>query len=208
LEALLLYALPVPEGDREELEYEALVEYVTVKGVEALEARERFLEEQLGSPDVVKEFEKYVLLQTIDERWMDHLHELDYVKEGIHLRAYAQKDPLVEYKKEAYGLFTQLNATIDSNSLHAFFHARIAARERPRHDLASARAVHQESDVYAMQQSSMAAAPHNEAALKPGAGAGGPQPQQPKTREMPKVGRNDPCPCGSGKKYKKCHGAA
>ncbi len=91
---------------------------------EALEARERFLAEELGNDDVVKEFEKYVLLQTIDEKWMDHLHELDYLKEGIHFRAYAQKDPLVEYKKEAFGLFADLNETIDKDALHAFFHAQ------------------------------------------------------------------------------------
>ena len=175
-------------------------EYVRSRAYEALEARERFLGEELGSEDVVREFEKYVLLQTIDEKWMDHLHELDYLKEGIHFRAYAQKDPLVEYKKEAYALFAELNATIDRDALHAFFHARIAARER-RRDMSSAKAIHQETGVYAMQQSgAMGASQATNQALKQ------PPPTRPQVRQVEKVKRNDPCPCGSGKKYKKCCG--
>jgi preprotein translocase subunit SecA len=149
---------------------------------------------------VVEEFKKYVLLQTIDERWMDHLHELDYLKEGIHFRAYAQKNPLVEYKKEAFGLFGELNATIDKDALQAFFHARIAARER-RRDLGESKAIHQDTDVYAMQPAGMGASEATDRALEQ------PAPTQPKRRTAKKVGRNDPCPCGSGKKYKKCHGA-
>jgi preprotein translocase subunit SecA len=155
----------------------------------------------LGSAEVVDEFKKYVLLQTIDERWMDHLHELDYLKEGIHFRAYAQKNPLVEYKKEAFGLFGELNATIDQDALQAFFHARIAARERRRELGASAKAVHQDTGVYAMQPvGGMGTSEAMDQALEQ------PAPSQPKRRAVKKVGRNDPCPCGSGKKYKKCHG--
>ncbi len=202
LESSFMHGFPEMDVDVSKLREEDVIDYARERAFEALEARERFLAEELGSDDVVREFEKYVLLQTIDEQWMDHLHELDYLKEGIHFRAYAQKDPLVEYKKEAFELFSELNATIDSNALHAFFHARIAARERSRHDLSSARAIHGESDVYAMQRSSMAASPATEQALKQ------PAPTRPVTRDGSKVGRNDPCPCGSGKKYKKCHGAA
>ncbi|MFQ5510359.1 MAG: preprotein translocase subunit SecA, partial [Candidatus Krumholzibacteriia bacterium] len=197
-----MHAFPPLEGDIEKVGEDDITEHARRHALEALETRERFLDEELGSPDVVREFEKYVLLQTIDEQWMDHLHELDYLKEGIHFRAYAQKDPLVEYKKEAFALFSELNASIDSNALHAFFHARIAARERTRHDLASARAIHRESDVYAMQKSSMGASQATDQALKQ------PAPTRPVVRGAEKVGRNDPCPCGSGKKYKKCCGAA
>jgi preprotein translocase subunit SecA len=208
LESTFLYAFPMMEGDVEDFEIEGIMEYAKKCGHDALAARERFLTEELGSDDVVKEFEKYVLLQTIDERWMDHLHELDYLKEGIHFRAYAQKDPLVEYKKEAFALFADLNATIDNDALHAFFHARIAAPDRGRRDnLSAARAVHKETDIYAMQPggqqqpSGMAATPATEQALRQQKAS------SPQVRQDEKVGRNDPCPCGSGKKYKKCHGS-
>jgi preprotein translocase subunit SecA len=135
---------------------------------------------------------------------MDHLHELDYLKEGIHFRAYAQKDPLIEYKQEAFALFGDLNATIDRDALHSFFHARIAVRPRARRDLASAQAVHQETSVYAMEHGGMGASAATDAALSQ------PSPDavaRPRVRTVDKVGRNDPCPCGSGKKYKRCHGA-
>ncbi|MEJ2721264.1 MAG: SEC-C metal-binding domain-containing protein, partial [bacterium] len=208
LESTFLFSFPAFEGDIEDLGEEEVRERAKTRARDALDARERFLAENLGSEQVVKEFEKYVLLQTIDEKWMDHLHELDYLKEGIHLRAYAQKDPLVEYKKEAFGLFAQLNETIDRDALHAFFHARIAARPRARRDLSAAQAVHKDAGVYAMQGAGgggagMGASAATDAALQQ------PSPdatQQPQVRTTEKVGRNDPCPCGSGKKYKKCHG--
>jgi preprotein translocase subunit SecA len=183
---------------------EALLEHLRARSREALDARERYLTEELGNVDVVREFEKYVLLQTIDEKWMDHLHELDYLKEGIHFRAYAQKDPLVEYKKEAFELFAALNETIDKDALHAFFHARIALRPRTRRDLSAAQAVHREAGVYGMEHGGMGASAATDAALSR------PSPDavsKPKVRTVEKVGRNDPCPCGSGKKYKRCHGA-
>ena len=202
LESTFLYNFPMPEGDIEDVNDDDLRDYVTERSKEAYAARERFLEEQLGSADVVREFEKYVLLQTIDERWMDHLHELDYLKEGIHFRAYAQKDPLIEYKKEAFGLFAGLNETIDNDALHAFFHARIATRQQQGRELAAAKAVHQEAaGAYSMQEPAMATTPAHAEALKQ------PQGKAPQVRDEEKVGRNDPCPCGSGKKYKKCHGA-
>jgi len=200
LEATFLYAFPPLEGNIEEQNEDDILAYARRQGYEALEARGRFLAEELGSPEVVEEFKKYVLLQTIDERWMDHLHELDYLKEGIHFRAYAQKNPLVEYKREAFALFGELNATIDKDALQAFFHARIAGRER-RRDLSASKAVHKDAGVYAMQPTAMGASQATEQALKQ------PAPTAPKKRTEDKVGRNDPCPCGSGKKYKKCHGA-
>jgi preprotein translocase subunit SecA len=202
LEATFLYAFPAMDEELEELDEDSVLEYARTKAFEALETRERFLAEELGNEEIVGEFKKYVLLQTIDERWMDHLHELDYLKEGIHLRAYAQKDPLVEYKKEAFGLFSELNATIDSDALQAFFHARIAGRERRRRDPSTSTAIHQEAGAYAMQSGGMGASESTNQALQQ------PAPQGPKRRQVDKVGRNDPCPCGSGKKYKKCHGAA
>ncbi len=199
LEATFLHAFPPLSGESAPTTETDVIDHVRAKSYEAFESRERFLADELGNPDVVEQFKKYVLLQTIDERWMDHLHELDYLKEGIHFRAYAQKDPLVEYKKEAFGLFRELNDTIDRDALRAFFHARIAGRQRSRRDLSASTAIHQEAGVYA----------------SPPVGGTPPAPRQaepqvdaaPRRREVDKVGRNDPCPCGSGKKYKRCHGA-
>ncbi|MBP2681607.1 MAG: preprotein translocase subunit SecA, partial [Candidatus Krumholzibacteriota bacterium] len=204
LETTFLFSFPAPDTDGRRQTVETLVEHLRERSREALETRERFLADELGNVDVVKEFEKYVLLQTIDEKWMDHLHELDYLKEGIHFRAYAQKDPLVEYKKEAYGLFAELNETIDKDALYAFFHARIALRPRARRDLSAAQAVHRETGVYGMEHGGMGASPATDAALSQ------PSPDavaKPKVRTADKVGRNDPCPCGSGKKYKRCCGS-
>jgi preprotein translocase subunit SecA len=216
LESVFLFSFPMIEGEIQEVDEEELRRHVKTRAHEALDSRERFLGENLGNERVVKEFEKYVLLQTIDEKWMDHLHELDYLKEGIHFRAYAQKDPLIEYKKEAFGLFAELNETIDRDALYAFFHARIAARPTSRRDLSAATAVHGGTDVYAMQGAqgapagqgqeegqAMGASRATDAVLKRRSSGEQPKPQ---VRDADKVGRNDPCPCGSGKKYKKCCG--
>ncbi len=202
-----------------------LREAVGAKAREALRAREDFLSRQLNNPELVREFEKFVLLQVIDEKWMDHLHELDSLKEGIHYRAYAQKDPLVEYKREAFGLFADLNERIDRDALHAIFHARIAAAPRQVADLSRARAVHQEAAPIGAAQPAPAASvsggPAPISGPVPGP-LGGPMGAteatsrvlqdrptgKPVVRGEEKVGRNDPCPCGSGKKYKKCHGAS
>jgi preprotein translocase subunit SecA len=204
LENTFLFAFPPLSRGAEREKEDSLLEHLRGQAYQAVDARERFLAEQLGSDDVVKEFEKYVLLQTIDEKWMDHLHEIDYLKEGIHFRAYAQKDPLVEYKKEAFELFSSLNATIDRDALHSFFHARIAVRPRARREVQAAQAVHRETGVYAMEHRGMGASAATDAALSQ------PSPDaiaKPRLRTVEKVGRNDPCPCGSGKKYKRCHGA-
>jgi preprotein translocase subunit SecA len=199
LEATFLHAFPRVTAETAITSEDQLVEYVRAHSREAFDARERFLSEELGNNDVVEQFKKYVLLQTIDERWMDHLHELDYLKEGIHFRAYAQKDPLVEYKKEAFTLFRELNDTIDRDALRAFFHARIAGRERPKRDLSTSTAIHQEAGVYASPPGpGQAVTLGTRPAVEPVA--------QSARRDLEKVGRNDPCPCGSGKKYKRCHG--
>ncbi len=200
LESMFLYAFPAPEGDIEMLTPGDLQDHMVKRAHEALRARVSFLTEELGSDDVVHEFEKYVMLQTIDEKWMDHLHELDYLKEGIHFRAYAQKDPLVEYKKEAFALFGDLNATIDKDALYAFFHARISVGPQRKRDLSKAEAVHSEAGAYSSKPEGKGSTEATSGALKE------PAPTRPVIRQTTKVGRNDPCPCGSGKKYKKCCG--
>ncbi|MFH1755359.1 MAG: preprotein translocase subunit SecA [Candidatus Latescibacterota bacterium] len=200
LESMFLSPFPMPQGDIEMLTAGDLKDHINQLAMEALKARETILAVELGSEDVVKEFEKYVMLQTIDEKWMDHLHELDYLKEGIHFRAYAQKDPLVEYKKEAFALFGELNATIDRDALFAFFHARVSAGKRRTQNLSQAQAVHKDAAAYDAQSPGRGSTEATSGVLKD------PTPSRPVIRQDMKVGRNDPCPCGSGKKHKKCCG--
>ncbi len=222
LENVFMYSFEHESGHAETVD--EVREHAKATAREALRAREELLARDLNNPDLVREFEKFVLLQVIDEKWMDHLHELDSLKEGIHYRAYAQKDPLVEYKREAFGLFADLNERIDRDALYAMFHARVAAAPRAATDLSRARAVHREATPVAAQavpttsplgtpapspvppalnrpsQPPMGATEATSRVLRGAAST------QPVVRTEEKVGRNDPCPCGSGKKYKKCHG--
>jgi preprotein translocase subunit SecA len=172
----------------------------------AYEARQR----EIGY-EAIEEIERGVLLYVIDKHWRDHLYDLDGIKAGIGLRAYGQKDPLIEYKAEAFNLFLKMLDSIDEETVSLVFHGRWAgpsadqARQAPRY-----RAVKPE---LAGRPPGPEASPGAEPRLMPGAvpaGTGsGPGKQSgrrvPVTAEA-KVGRNDPCPCGSGKKYKKCCG--
>ncbi len=127
----------------------------------------------------MRELERMVMLQVIDSKWRDHLSEMDYLKEGIGLRAIGQKDPLVEYKNEAFELFQSMMQSIKEDFVKYIFHVQVVQEEAARPHL-------------------RAVSGGNESAVTKGAA-----PSRPK-KTGKKVGRNDPCPCGSGKKYKKC----
>ncbi|MBN2072685.1 MAG: preprotein translocase subunit SecA [Actinobacteria bacterium] len=142
-------------------------------------------EEQYGSA-VMRKIEKMVMLNVIDNMWRGHLLEMDYLKEGIGLRAIAQRDPLVEFKHEAFNLFKELIDEIKFDTVRLLFNARIVSRE--------------ESEMQKRQE------PENITTSGPSKSATPEGSKQPAARPD-KVGRNDPCPCGSGKKYKKCCGA-
>jgi preprotein translocase subunit SecA len=216
LEGAFVYNFgPAPVENIEDLTVGDLRDHVKARALEALTRRLEFLERELGSDEHVLEFTKYVLLQNIDEKWMDHLHELDSLKEGIHYRAYAQKNPLIEYKKEAFELFAGLNDRIDREALYVFFHARISAKRESRADLDRARAVHRDSSAFAASpqaQPGPEAPPPGQAGMGTTSATSAALKQKPTSapvvRTDQKVGRNDPCPCGSGKKYKKCCGRA
>ncbi len=137
-------------------------------------------EEEFGS-DVLRQIEQNVILSIIDNKWREHLAEMDYLRAGIGLRAMGQRDPLVEYQREGYDMFADMVESVKRDSVRYLFHAQLAKREeKPKVQVAAA------------------------------GGGGAAAVSGSSTRSMPgdKVGRNDPCPCGSGKKYKKCHGAA
>jgi preprotein translocase subunit SecA len=161
-------------------------------------------------PEIMIQLEMMIMLQSIDEKWMDHLYELDYLREGIYLRSYAQKDPLVEYKQEAFRIFSDMVDDIDRSILWGLFHARLDIEDREARKRKSEKgvAVHQVASAYTAagpQPAPAVAAPAQQAdrARPPGQK---PPTRQRQVRSTPKVGRNDPCPCGSGKKYKKCCG--
>jgi preprotein translocase subunit SecA len=151
-------------------------------------------EEVLGS-EMLREIERRVLLDVVDDEWRDHLHEMDLLKDGIGLRAYANKDPLIEYKKESYDLFESLIGRIQQNVARKVFTTYILTQEQMQDMLAQAKTDHSEISAYQMTSVS-----------QPIQDDGQDIPKGTPVRADMKVGRNDPCPCGSGKKYKKCCG--
>jgi preprotein translocase subunit SecA len=175
-------------------------------------------EAELGD-ELMRALERYLLLQIIDQRWREHLYDMDYLREGIHLRGFAQIDPLVAYKNEAFELFRDLMNTIWSDFARMIFHVEVevegangngAAQYDPSTATGGARQITYSGGVGAQQPSALAAA-------AAGAGVGYaeagyeeqemPVVEQRRVDENEQIGRNDPCWCGSGKKFKKCHGA-
>jgi preprotein translocase subunit SecA len=166
-----------------ELGHDALAETLLEK------ARARYEEkETLFSAATLRWLERHILLDIVDAQWKDHLLTLDHLKEGIGLRGYGQKDPLVEFKKEAFTLFDELMNRIDTEAVRFLFLMQPA---KPQDE---AKQIEQRQRRQ-QQNLQFQAGPAQAEAPKP-------------VRSGAKVGRNDPCPCGSGKKYKKCHGTA
>jgi preprotein translocase subunit SecA len=150
--------------------------------------------------------ERRILLDIVDGQWKDHLLTLDHLKEGIGLRGYGQKDPLVEFKKEAFTLFEDMMGRIDTESVRFLFLVRPAEGERPANPSAGPEEASPRPKQLEIQQRIERRQQRTQQNLQYQAGPA--QAETPKpVRAGAKVGRNDPCPCGSGKKYKKCHGA-
>jgi preprotein translocase subunit SecA len=152
-------------------------------------------------PTAVKSLERYIILNAIDRLWQEHLYAMDALREGVYLRSYAQKDPLIEYKTEAYDMFVELMANIKNEVLHNLFRStsNLQAFENflstlPQFLLRE----HAPSSTTATGNVSDAVAESEDGEVKLDLG--------PVRREVPKVGRNEPCPCGSGKKFKNCCG--
>jgi preprotein translocase subunit SecA len=202
---------------REEIWSEALKSY---EAKEALVPRE-----------ILQKVERDVMLQIVDAQWKDHLYSLDHLKDGIGLRGYGQRDPLVEYKKESFSLFSDMKGRVDDEIVRYLWALRPMIQEAPADGVpppmpaVPRRPPPQAAPLLLNNPQAEASASSIFAAPVRGGGtaaavAAPPRPPQParvggddadvKTvrRDEPKVGRNDPCPCGSGKKYKKCHGAA
>jgi len=191
---------------------DALRSRILEKIEEARQMRVRLLGENL-----LKGLERYAILRVIDEKWRDHLYEMDSLKEGVGLRAYGQKDPLIEYKKEGFTLFQDMLDAVNGDALRIIFRAQPATESPERRRPPAAAPVagralsysHAEAGGMAYSHASQTGAQGGaETQGRPGGEGSPPQAgkRQP-IRVSPQVGRNDPCPCGSGKKYKKCCGA-
>jgi preprotein translocase subunit SecA len=171
-----------------------------------IEEVERFFREKeaMYGSEIMRAAEKFFLLQVLDQHWKEHLAAMDYLRQGIYLRGYAQKQPKQEFKREAFELFELMLERVKHEIIQMLARVRIRS----------------EDEVQALEQQQQRQAQarqlqfqHAEAGGLP-AGEPEPQPeprvtiaqQTPVQRDAPKVGRNDPCPCGSGKKYKHCHG--
>jgi len=164
--------------DKESIDVNAMTrEELVEKLIETARERYQERERELGE-DILRDLERLVTLEVIDNKWREHLYEMDYLKEGIGLRAIGQRDPLIEYKSEAYDMFQAMIESIKEDALKYMFHVQVV-REEPE-------------------------VPKQREFVTSGPGDA-PQSQKPKVNDD-KIGRNDPCPCGSGKKYKKCCG--
>jgi preprotein translocase subunit SecA len=175
--------------------FEAKLEQANIEDDEAARenityAAKQFLRKELA------DLEKYVLLQIYDGTWKDHLYAMDHLKESIFLRAFAEKDPKVEYKHEGFKMFNEMLATTDDKVAGTIFKVQIAPDTKTRNVWNVSATKHDEVNQFAMaeRQRAAATAPQGDQKVK-----------QIKL-DQPKVGRNEPCPCGSGKKYKKCCG--
>jgi preprotein translocase subunit SecA len=174
--------------------------------------------ERIGR-EQASEIERYIMLKIIDERWMQHLQEMDYLKEGVNLRAIGQRDPVVEYKNEAYDMFAALVESINEGFLQVLLRMELTQRpDAPQRSVLQNASYSAPAEDLMFGTASAAAksagiATHDQGQIQAAAqmaGSGGATRTVVKDTSDPyaNVGRNDPCPCGSGKKYKKCHGAA
>jgi preprotein translocase subunit SecA len=155
---------------------DAVTEAVLEEAARAYDEKEA----QVG-PEVMRELERVVLLNITDAKWREHLYEMDYLQEGIHLRAYGQRDPLTEYRREAFTMFEEMKTGIRDDFARYIYRVELVRQEEQR--------------------------PRAQRVVESGPAEGGANAGQAPTARSDKVPRNAPCPCGSGKKYKKCHGA-
>jgi preprotein translocase subunit SecA len=181
-----LFKMPavVEKMENERFKTSELKEVLTEEALKLYEKRESEI-----TPEIMRKLEKLVMINVIDNRWREHLLEMDYLKEGIGLRAYGQRDPLVEYKHETYNLFKDLIEEIKVDTIKLMFNAKVVTQEegqenRGRETVKNMRTSGPEKVTSADSSKS----------------------SRPEPVRSEKIGRNDPCPCGSGKKYKKCCG--
>jgi len=193
LQIKTIYDLDV---DAERIDVPELASEEVAKAIwEKLKVKYAKKEEQIGV-EAMRTYERIIMLNIIDAQWKDHLLSLDHLKQGIGLVGYGQKDPLVEYKKQSFDLFQEMLDRIDTSTIRSLFNLQVVAEEPP--EALRQRRLPRRPSSFTFTGPNQGASPAGEEAGK----------TKTVVRDQPKVGRNEPCPCGSGKKYKKCHGAA
>jgi preprotein translocase subunit SecA len=187
--------------DLDEISRESLIDEFQEDALDEYKAKE----EEFGS-ELMRELERFIVLQVVDMRWREHLENMEALREGIHLRSMAQKDPLVEYTGEGERMFTELGQVIRSEVVLHLFHAELAPEEAQQQLAQQSQTTN--GNIHYEHETSAGAAAIAEAGGGEAIAAGtvtAPRPVQASAGD--KIGRNDPCWCGSGKKFKKCHGA-
>ena len=164
---------PITEEDVKGLSKDELKHNLKEKAVKLYEAREA----EFPEPEMIRELERVVLLKVIDQKWMDHIDDMEILREGIGLQVYAQRDPLVEYKMAGYDMFDTMIANIQEDTVRYLFHVKVEQKVE-REEVAKVTGTNKDESLQ----------------------------KAPKKRTEDKVYPNDPCPCGSGKKYKQCCG--
>ena len=165
----------------------------------SVQAMDRYQSKYLKIKDTVAQLEKQVMLQVLDVHWKDHLAEMDHLRQSVGLRAYAQKNPKNEYKREAFEMFEVMLAEINTEAVKILFRLELASEEELRE--LEKRAVEAQKNKELKLKKDEA-----ESLIGNNTGSDTSNTQNPETRTHPKIGRNEPCPCGSGKKFKVCHG--
>ncbi|WP_405227726.1 preprotein translocase subunit SecA [Lentisalinibacter sediminis] len=180
-----------------------------------VESAKDYYEQKVGEigESIMRGFEKQVMLSQLDLHWKEHLAAMDYLRQGIHLRGYAQKNPKQEYKREAFEMFGQMLEQVKHDTISILMRVRLRSQEEVERMEAEQRAKKamefqhaQASALASGGTAATASAAAAEAVAGGGGGGASAEPVQTFVREGRKIGRNEPCPCGSGKKYKQCHG--
>jgi preprotein translocase subunit SecA len=195
-----LYAIdPAVDAD---VNYKTMTQAQIEEAIWAKARAEYEAKEQLLGDEAIRGYERYIMLNIIDQQWKDHLLSIDHLKQGIGLVGYGQKDPLVEYKKQSFDMFQGMLDRIDQNMVRSLFNLEIVVKDEEE----ELRQIQQMEQQRARRQAAgMAFAGAYEGAAMSGEEA---KKSVPFVRDSPKLKPNDPCHCGSGKKFKKCHGAS
>ena len=165
---------PITEEDIQDIKKkEEFRQYLKEKAVKLYEEKEA----QFPEAEKLRELERVILLKVIDRKWMDHIDDMEQLRQGIGLQAYGQKDPKIEYKMQAYDMFNEMSAAIQEETIQLLYHVRLEEKVE-REEVAKVTGTNKDESLA----------------------------KAPKKREENKVYPNDPCPCGSGKKYKQCCG--
>jgi preprotein translocase subunit SecA len=182
--------------NRQEIE-----QYLTEEGVEAYRRKRAAIGEE-----PMRELERILMLRVVDEKWTAHLDAMEDLKEGIYLRGYGQADPLVEYKREGYEMFEELVAAIQEDTVRWIMKVQVVMAEEPPAPVEEPPVLQLRPAPAPQAPPEPVPEPRPQPRVEPQPVLAGAVQAFGGSAEWPKVGRNDPCPCGSGKKYKKCHG--